>query len=71
MFVFSPALILGDIAGDGSKLSIMVWVVGIFLYYLVATLLPVDKIIGRIYPVFAVALIIEYAINPYTIAKST
>ena len=57
VFVFSPALILGDIAGDGSKLSIMVWVVGIFLYYLVATLLPVDKIIGRIYPVFAVALI--------------
>ena len=57
VFVFSPALILGDIAGDGSKVAIMVWVGVIFLYYLLATLLPVDKVIGRIYPIFAFALI--------------
>ena len=35
----------------------MLWVGVIFLYYLFATLLPIDKIIGRIYPLFAVALI--------------
>lgn len=57
VFVFSPALILGDIAGDGSTTAIMIWVGVVFLYYLVATLLPVDKIIGRIYPVFAFALL--------------
>lgn len=57
VFVFSPALILGDIAGDGGRGSIMIWVGVIFLYYLFATLMPIDKIIGRIYPVFAFALI--------------
>lgn len=57
VFVFSPALILGDIAGDGSKIAIMIWVGVIFLYYLLATLMPVDKIIGRIYPIFAFALL--------------
>ncbi len=57
VFVFSPALILGDIAGDGGRGSIMIWVGVIFLYYLFATLLPIDKVIGRIYPLFAFALI--------------
>lgn len=34
------------------------WYILIFVYYVMATLLPVDKIIGRIYPVFGVALLI-------------
>ena len=57
VFVYSPALILGDIAGDGSRGAIMLWVGVIFLYYIIATLLPIDKLIGKIYPVFAVALL--------------
>lgn len=59
VFVYSPALILGDIAGFMStpKNSIMVWVLIIFLYYIVATLLPIDKLIGRIYPLFAICLL--------------
>lgn len=57
VFVFSPALILGDVAGNGSKIAIMAWVGVIFLYYLLATLMPIDKIIGRIYPVFSFALL--------------
>ena len=57
VFVYSPALILGDIAGSGDRLSIMIWVGAIFIYYMVATLLPIDKLIGRIYPLFAVALL--------------
>lgn len=57
VFVFSPALILGDVAGDGSKIAVMTWVGVIFLYYLLATLMPIDKIIGRIYPVFSFALL--------------
>ena len=57
VFVYSPALILGDIAGDGTSKSIMIWVFVVFVYYIIATLLPIDKIIGKIYPVFAFALI--------------
>jgi carbon starvation protein CstA len=30
----------------------------IFAYYLLATLLPIDKIIGRVYPIFALALLV-------------
>lgn len=57
VFVYSPALILGDMTGDGSTSFIMIWVVVIFIYYIVATLLPVDKLIGRLYPIFAFALL--------------
>ena len=59
VFVYSPALILGDIAGFMStpKASIMVWVGIVFLYYIIATLLPIDKIIGKVYPLFAFALL--------------
>ena len=57
VFVYSPALILGDMAGDGTSQAIMLWVGIIFLYYVIATLLPIDKLIGKIYPVFAVALL--------------
>ena len=57
VFVYSPAVILGGMTGDGSGSSLMLWIVIIFASYLVATLLPIDKIIGRIYPVFAFALL--------------
>ena len=33
---------------------ISVWTTIIFIYYILATLLPVDKIIGRIYPFFGI-----------------
>ena len=42
--------------GDFSWLMLIVLGV-ILLYYIAATLLPVDKIIGRIYPVFGLALL--------------
>ena len=57
VFVYSPAIILGDMAGDGSTKAIMIWVAIIFVYYFIATMLPIDKIIGKIYPIFAFALI--------------
>ena len=57
VFVYSPAVILKDLAGDGTNIAFMVWAGVIFVYYIIATLLPIDKIIGRIYPFFAVALI--------------
>ncbi len=57
VFVYSPAVILKDLAGDGTNVAFMVWAGVIFVYYIIATMLPIDKIIGRIYPLFAVALI--------------
>ncbi len=57
VFVFSPALILGTVAGNGTRTAVMVWVGIVFAYYLLATLMPIDKIIGKIYPLFAFALI--------------
>lgn len=59
VFVYSPALILGDLAGlfSTENASAMFWIFIIFAYYIIATLLPVDKIIGKIYPLFAFALI--------------
>ena len=57
VFVYSPAIILRDIAGDGTTKFFMLWVGVIFIYYIIATMLPIDKIIGKIYPLFAFALI--------------
>ena len=31
----------------------------IFIYYLIATVLPIDKIIGKIYPIFGAVLILS------------
>jgi len=59
VFVYSPAIILGDIAGfmPTPGASMMFWVVIIFIYYFIATMLPIDKVIGKIYPFFAFCLI--------------
>ena len=58
VFVYSPAIILNGICNTdaiwGSK---MFWIVVIFVYYLIATLLPIDKIIGKVYPLFAFSLL--------------
>ena len=52
VFVYSPASILAGIGG-----SEIMWFIVIFIYYIIATLMPIDKIIGKIYPLFAIALI--------------
>ena len=61
VFIYTP----GDIAAtqvfgfDGKATSVSTWVIYgvIFVYYLIATLFPIDKIIGRIYPVFGAILL--------------
>lgn len=55
VFVSGPAELLAGMTP--AALDFMFWVAVIFIYYVLATLLPIDKIIGRIYPLFAVALI--------------
>ena len=62
VFVYSPALILsGMFPKDSMMAQAILWIVIIFAYYVVATLLPIDKIIGRIYPLFAIALLVMAA----------
>jgi len=61
VFVFSPAKILGDMwepsFATESLGQYTFWIVVIFIYYLIATLMPIDKIIGRVYPLFAFSLL--------------
>lgn len=57
VFVYSPALILGNMTKDLMANSVYVWCAIIFIYYLIATLLPIDKIIGKVYPFFAFAIL--------------
>lgn len=54
VFVMGPAGILKMMTGFG---SLTLWAAIIFTYYLAATLLPIDKLIGRIYPVFGFSLL--------------
>jgi len=56
VFVTGPAKILDSMTKG--ELGITFWASIIFVYYILATTLPVDKIIGKIYPVFGLALII-------------
>jgi len=56
VFVYSPALILGAMSGDDIS-WVYLWCVVIFIYYIIATMMPIDKIIGKIYPLFAISLI--------------
>lgn len=42
---------------DKTNWSIYFWITIIFVYYLIATLVPIDKLIGKIYPVFGFLLL--------------
>ena len=55
VFVSGPAELIAGMTPD--YLNEMFWIIVIFLYYILATVLPVDKIIGKIYPLFAIALL--------------
>ncbi len=62
VFVYSPALLLQklclsnvpgvELLGDSTF-----WIIVIFVYYIIATMMPIDKIIGKIYPLFAFSLL--------------
>ena len=55
VFVAGPAGILANMTPDFFNINF--WFVVIFVYYLLATLLPIDKLIGNIYPLFAIVLL--------------
>ena len=55
VFITGPAKLLENLTSGG--ISMNMWMIIIILYYLIATLLPIDKIIGKIYPIFGFALL--------------
>ena len=55
VFVSQPADILARLTPD--SMGINMWIIIIFIYYLIATLFPIDKIIGKFYPIFGAALL--------------
>lgn len=74
VFIMGPAKILSGLTSGFASMTFWVWVV--FAYYLLATMLPIDKVIGRVYPVFgfalvfmAIGLIIALFVGRYTIPE--
>lgn len=55
VFVYNPADLLAMLTP--ASLDRTFWVVLIFVYYMAATLLPIDKLIGKLYPLFGLALL--------------
>ena len=53
VFIVTPSKILTSM----TDIPYLAWVAAIIIYYFVATILPIDKIIGKIYPIFGAALI--------------
>ena len=56
VFITSPAALISDLTP--TVLNNKFWVVVILIYYILATLLPIDKVIGKLYPIFGIILII-------------
>ena len=76
VFIMGPARILGGLTPDYASMTFWIWVV--FFYFVLSTLLPINKIIGRIYPVFgftllfmAVGLIVALFVKGYHIPELT
>lgn len=74
VFVKGPASILHELTG----FNVSILIAGIFLYYLLATLIPIDKLIGKIYPFFgmcllimAVGLFVALVLGDYTVPELT
>ena len=62
VFVNSPAALIARLTP--AALNEKFWIVVILIYYVLATLLPIDKVIGRMYPLFgAVLLTMAFAIG--------
>ncbi len=63
VFIYTPGdlFVTQILKADSSASNPVVWVVygAIFVYYVIATLFPIDKIIGKIYPIFGMLLIIS------------
>lgn len=55
VFVLTPAGLIAGMTPDW--MNVTFWIAMIFAYYILATLLPIDKLIGNLYPLFGFALL--------------
>ena len=68
-----------DLIANLTNTPVLIWTTAIFIYFLIATLFPIDKIIGRVYPIFGALFLImailmtgALLLNPsYTIPEFT
>ena len=68
-----------ELLSNLTNISIIIWMTIICIYFLIATIFPIDKIIGKIYPIFGALLVIMVVmmtgaliLNPaYTIPEFT
>ncbi|MCK0146951.1 carbon starvation protein A [Arenibacter sp. F26102] len=56
VFLVGPAKIIDGMTGN--ILSVWIWVAIILVYYILSTLLPIDKLISKLYPIFGVAMLL-------------
>lgn len=56
VFATGPAALLAMLTPDAFNAKF--WLVVVIAYYFLATLVPIDKLIGKIYPIFGICLII-------------
>ncbi|MDO6518775.1 carbon starvation CstA family protein [Zobellia uliginosa] len=56
VFLMGPAKIIDGMTGN--MWNLWVWVGIILVYYILSTLLPIDKMIGKLYPVFGIAMLL-------------
>ena len=66
VFAVGPAgLIVALLTNGGTQTTILLnpkfWTAVVLLYYFIATFVPIDKVIGKIYPIFGACLIIMAA----------
>ena len=54
LFISGPAMLLAKLTG----LGVTPWLIAVLIYYFLATFLPIDKIIGRFYPIFSICLLV-------------
>ena len=55
VFTVGPAELLAMLTPEGLSRNVWLWV--IIIYYFIATFVPIDKVIGRLYPIFGICLI--------------
>lgn len=62
VFTTTPASLMANLVGGTSFLANPIsWIVIIILYYFMATMLPIDKLIGKVYPLFGGVLLLMAA----------
>lgn len=55
VFISGPAALLANLTP--ALMDFNFWCIVIFIYYILATLLPINKLIGKIYPIFGIAIL--------------